>query len=55
MWGAVSTKLPPFLSNFGVLNSESVNFGEVEVTDAYMVGPVLYPPNFMLAVSILKF
>jgi NRPS condensation-like uncharacterized protein len=41
----------PVLSNFGLIDPECLNFGDVTVKDAYMLGPTLYAPGLMLAVS----
>jgi NRPS condensation-like uncharacterized protein len=41
---------PPLFSNLGELGTPEY-FGKAEVTDAYMVGPVMFPPGFMLATS----
>lgn len=54
MSGAQTGKTHPFFSNMGVLDPAEVDFGDVPVTDAYGVGPVLYPPGFFLALSTFQ-
>jgi NRPS condensation-like uncharacterized protein len=39
------------LSNFGVISSEPLYFGEVPVEEAYLVTPVFKAPSFMLGAS----
>lgn len=54
MSGAKTGKTHPFFSNMGVLDPAGVDFGDAPVTDAYGVGPVLYPPGFFLALSTFQ-
>jgi NRPS condensation-like uncharacterized protein len=54
MSGPQTGKTNPFLSNMGVIDPGWVDFGEVAVMDAYGVGPVLYPPGFLLAASTFR-
>ncbi|MBN2041920.1 MAG: hypothetical protein JW864_17930 [Spirochaetes bacterium] len=44
-------KSSPNLSNFGIINSELLNFHDVKVINSYGTGPVMFGPGFMLAVS----
>lgn len=39
------------LSNFGIISSELLRFGEIAAEDAYMVTPVFKAPSFMLGAS----
>lgn len=39
------------LSNFGIVSSEPLYFGEIAAEDAYMVTPVFKAPSFMLGAS----
>ena len=39
------------LSNFGIISSELLQFGEIAAEDAYMVTPVFKAPSFMLGAS----
>ena len=39
------------LSNFGIVSSELLYFGEIAAEDAYMVTPVFKAPSFMLGAS----
>lgn len=41
----------PVLSNFGLIDADLLSFGEVTLRDAYMLGPTLFAPGLMLAVS----
>lgn len=50
---AESGKSHPFLSNLGLLDEIAVHFGE-KVSDAYLVGPVLFPPGLMLCASSFR-
>lgn len=43
----------PFLSNLGPLDVESLCFGE-QIADAFLVGPILFRPGFMLSVSSFR-
>lgn len=47
-------KANPILSNFGILDENKLKFGDKEVTCAYMAGPSLVPPNFMMAASAFR-
>lgn len=42
------------LSNFGMIASETLYFGEIEAEDAFMVTPVFKAPSFMLGTSTYK-
>lgn len=56
---AATQRSHPYLSNLGIIEwphlrddpSAPQLFGDVEIADAFLVGPVLYPPASMLAVS----
>jgi NRPS condensation-like uncharacterized protein len=51
--GVEAGKSHPFLSNLGVLDEKRLRF-EVDIADAYLVGPALYPPAFMLSASSFR-
>jgi NRPS condensation-like uncharacterized protein len=51
--GAEAGKSHPFLSNLGLLDERKLRFGE-PLSDAFLVGPVLYPPGFMLSASTFR-
>ena len=38
----------PWVSNVGPLPRENLDFGDVRVSNAELVGPFMYPPGFML-------
>lgn len=42
------------MSNIGVLNEEQMKFGNTVIKDAFITGPVKYPPYFQLSVSSFK-
>jgi NRPS condensation-like uncharacterized protein len=44
-------KANPVLSNFGLIDPRRLDFGDAAVQDAYMLGPTLFAPGLMLAVS----
>jgi NRPS condensation-like uncharacterized protein len=46
-----SGKTSPMLSNFGIIDHKLLDFGHVAVTGAHGIGPVLFGPGFMLAVT----
>ncbi|MBI2955560.1 MAG: hypothetical protein HYY30_14690 [Chloroflexi bacterium] len=48
---ATEGKFHPCLTNFGTIDRRQLSFGNTRVLDAYMVGPITYPPGFMLGVS----
>ncbi len=48
------TKAHPMLSNFGVLEEQTLDFGDVDVVDATILGPILYPPGFLLGASTFR-
>lgn len=41
-------------SNMGVLDPDRLSFGDVEVTDAFLLGPVAYPPSFCLVATTYR-
>jgi len=43
-----------YLSNLGVLSKEELDFGDVGLSDAYLVSPIMYPPGALLGVSSFK-
>jgi len=45
--------VPPIFSNAGVLNSEHFDFG-IEITDAYLVPPVAFPPGFFISFTSFR-
>jgi len=49
-----SGKSHPFLSNLGIIDEQQLDFGDAEVTDAFVLSLVDYPPHFMLAVSTYR-
>jgi NRPS condensation-like uncharacterized protein len=49
-----SGKSHPFLSNLGIINEQQLDFGDAEVTDAFVLSLVDYPPHFMLAASTYR-
>ncbi|MBN2168924.1 MAG: hypothetical protein JW738_06735 [Actinobacteria bacterium] len=46
-----SMRITPWVSNVGVLSRENLNFGDVGIYDADLVGPFMYPPGFMFVIS----
>lgn len=42
---------PPWLTNMGVLNTEELLFGDVEVSDAFLTPPITFPPFFAVGLS----
>ncbi len=46
-----SKKQNPILSNFGMIYPSIINFNNLKINDAYILGPVDYLPNFLLGVS----
>ena len=44
----------PFLSNIGVIDERLLDFGGIEVADAYGLGTVSLPPGLLLAVSTFR-
>jgi len=49
-----SGKLHPLLSNLRIIDERQLDFGDAEVTDAFVLSLVDYPPHFMLAVSTYR-
>lgn len=49
-----SGKAVPFLSNFGVLPEDDLELGDVGVSRAFMVSPVMFPPGFLLGASSFR-
>lgn len=41
-------------SSMGVLDPDRLSFGDVEVTDAFLLGPVAYPPSFCLVATTYR-
>jgi len=41
-------------SNMGVLDPDRLSFGDVEATDAFLLGPVAYPPSFCLVATTYR-
>jgi NRPS condensation-like uncharacterized protein len=50
LFQSATGQAPPLFSNLGMLGTPD-SFGEAQVTEAYVVGPVMSPPGFMLAAS----
>ena len=46
--------MPPQITNAGVLLTEGVRFGAVEVADAVIAGPMIDPPNLQLNFMTVK-
>lgn len=42
------------MSNIGILKEEQMKFGSVLIKDAFITGPIKYPPYFQLSVSSFK-
>jgi len=53
-WMVRTGKANPCLSNVGIINEQQLDFGDVEVADAFVLSPVEYPPHFMLAFSTFR-
>ena len=43
-----------YLSNLGALSAEELDFGDVGISDSYLVSPIMYPPGALLGVSSFK-
>ncbi|MDD5723015.1 MAG: hypothetical protein PHY29_04660 [Syntrophales bacterium] len=48
---ATPDKMHPFFANIGNITPQQVDFGDVQVVDMVMIGPVPYPPASMLSVN----
>jgi NRPS condensation-like uncharacterized protein len=46
-----SGKCNPYLSNLGVLSPAQLDFGDVGVSDAYLVSPLMLAPGFLVGIS----
>lgn len=46
--------LPPRLTNMGIIDADVLSFPGVEVTGAYLTGPVVFLPAFQFGVSTFK-
>ncbi|MEC0248954.1 hypothetical protein P4H65_24490 [Paenibacillus chitinolyticus] len=49
--GAAEGRAVPGLTNFGRISRSPLRFGSSDVTDAYMLSPLQYAPNFALGAS----
>ncbi|MCM3291508.1 hypothetical protein M3661_15360 [Paenibacillus sp. MER 180] len=49
--GIKSKKSNPILSNVGIISDQPIFFSDVEVIDAYIAGPIMMPPGFLLLIS----
>ncbi len=52
--GQETGRSAPLVTNLGILDEERLSFGDLAIADAFMVGPVLYPPGFALAFSTFR-
>ena len=52
--GQQTGRSAPLATNLGILDEGQLSFGDVATSDAFMVGPVLYPPGFAIAISTFR-
>lgn len=49
-----SSRTVPWVSNLGLYSAEELDFGGPRIKSAYMLGPFLKPPYFMLVISTFE-
>ncbi|MBD3192596.1 MAG: hypothetical protein GF308_18290 [Candidatus Heimdallarchaeota archaeon] len=44
----------PVLTNVGLINSDSLDFGEIKAKDSYLITPIVYAPGFIMGIITFK-